>query len=63
MKDPPNAGPDDWLFDAALQMWLRHSGKARWRKILAERRTHREAHAAEYEALRARFKLGRPVLE
>ncbi len=63
MQEPPNEGPNDWFFDPAQQMWLRHSGKARWRKILAERRVYREAHAAEFEAFRERLKRGPWALE
>lgn len=44
---------DDWFFDKDQQRWLRHSGKARWRRILAERDANRDpqAHAALLERL------------
>lgn len=49
MKEPPNEGPDDWFFDERSQRWLRHSGCARWRRILDVRNTD-EARAVRREA-------------
>lgn len=42
MQEPHNEGPDDWFFDDQTRRWLRHSGKAHWRRILAERAADRE---------------------
>ncbi|GIM88718.1 hypothetical protein [Paractinoplanes toevensis] len=55
MQEPPNTGPDDWYFDEHSQRWLRHSGRARWRRILAEKAAWRAEHPEELARLRGRF--------
>jgi hypothetical protein len=50
MKPVASDGPDDWFFDEQQQRWLRHSGVARWKRILAERR--RQAATPEARAQR-----------
>jgi hypothetical protein len=55
MKEPPNEGPDDWYFDEQMQRWLRDSGRARWRRILAERRAQRVAHPEVGDRWRREF--------
>ncbi|GAA0494539.1 hypothetical protein Ade02nite_20120 [Paractinoplanes deccanensis] len=57
MREPANLGPDDWFFSEQCQQWLRHSGVARWRQVLAERRAYREAHPDRYDDLRRRLGL------
>jgi hypothetical protein len=42
MVDPHGDGPDDWFFDEHQRRWLRHSGVARWRTILAENAANRD---------------------
>jgi hypothetical protein len=54
---------NDLFWDEGTHMWLRRSGAARWRQILAERAAWREAHPEQRRALLTRLGLDpdRPV--
>ncbi len=56
--DPNARANPDRFWDEGTQMWLTHSGKARWRRILAERDAERVAHPEVYDELQKRFRLG-----
>ncbi|WP_250029868.1 hypothetical protein [Paractinoplanes maris] len=49
---------DDLFWDEGTQMMLSRSGMARWREKLTAARAARAEHAADYEALRERLRLG-----
>ena len=61
MVDPHGDGPDDWFFDEHQQGWLRHSGVARWRTILAEHAANRDPQARAQLLERLGLDPNRPV--
>jgi hypothetical protein len=57
MGQDTSVDQNDSFWDENSQMWLRRSGVARWREVLAERTAERDANPEVFTELRERFGL------